>query len=368
MDITIPIALLLIVVSTLYFYVKRAYSYWERRGFAYIKPSIPYGNIDSDEPIDLIIHELYKKLKGKGSITGLYLFHQPFGLLMDLDIIKRVTIKDFSYFQDRGLYYNERDDPLSAHLLSVTGEKWRNLRHKLTPTFTTGKMKFMFPTVINVANEFDSCLSDIIESSGGGIDMEIRELLLRFTTDTIGTCAFGIDCNSLRNPEAEFRVMGRKAVEEQKYSPTLLFLISANQRLCNWLRVTITMDDVTKFFMDIVRETVDYRQKNNVKRNDFLDILIEQKNSESGSLTLNEIAAQVFLFFAAGFETSATTMTFAMHELMIRPDIQERAREEITAVLARHNGKLTYEAMGEMPYLDQVINGKLEIVYFYFPI
>lgn len=362
MNFYIPLSLFVGIVSVLYFYIRHLYSYWDRKGFVNIPPTIPYGNVDRNEPIiDFNIDQLYKKLKGKAAICGIYLYYQPIALLTNLDIIKQVLIKDFAYFQDRGLYYNEKDDPISATVLTHGGEKWRALRQKLTPTFTSGKMKFMFPLVTDVAKVLDECLSDAIKENGGkSADLEMREILSRYTTDTIGTCAFGFECNSLRNPDAEFRRMGKRTVEVQKLSPTTAIVIAANPKLFNWLGVTTTLDDVAKFFTDIVRQTIDYRTNNNMKRNDFMNILMELKDKDNKSLTFDEIVAHVFLFFAAGFETSATTLSFVMHELMVHPDIQQRVREEIHTVLADHNDTLTYEAMMDMQYLEQVVKGKME--------
>lgn len=358
MNFLIPITLLAIIVTILYLYIKRVYSYWERKGFPYIKPSIPYGNIDTNEPIIAFnIQKLYQKLKNKGPISGIYLYNTPIGLITDLELIKQVLIKDFSTFQDRGLYFNEKDDPLTASVLTIAGERWRRLRQKLSPTFTSGKMKYMFPLVLDVGKELDAVLSDHIAERGNqSIHIEFSELFARFTTDVIGSCAFGIECNSLRNPKSEFRRMGQRAVEVQKYSATIQLVISANQKLCNWLKVTLSLPDVTKFFTDIVRQTIDYRQSSNVKRNDFMNILLELKDNEA--LSINEITAQVFLFFVGGFESSATTLSFTLYELMTHPDIQDRVRNEIKTVLSKYNGNLTYEAMLEMTYLDQVIKGK----------
>ena len=77
---------------------------------------------------------------------------------------------------------------------------------------------------------------------------------------------------------------------------------------------------------------------------------------------MNSLAAQAFVFFAAGFETSSTTMTFCLYELSLHQDIQNRLREEIDVVLQKHEGKLTYEGIQEMEYLDKVVSGKAPFV------
>ena len=73
---------------------------------------------------------------------------------------------------------------------------------------------------------------------------------------------------------------------------------------------------------------------------------------------MNSLAAQAFVFFAAGFETSSTTMTFCLYELSLHQDIQNRLREEIDVVLLKHDSKLTYESIQEMEYLEKVVSGK----------
>lgn len=62
-----------------------------------------------------------------------------------------------------------------------------------------------------------------------------------------------------------------------------------------------------------------------------------------------------------GFETSATTMHFALYELSVNPDIQDKVRKEINTVLENHHGELTYEALMEMTYLRQVLDGIFDL-------
>jgi len=75
---------------------------------------------------------------------------------------------------------------------------------------------------------------------------------------------------------------------------------------------------------------------------------------------MDSLAAQAFVFFLAGFDTSSTTMTFCLYELSLHQDIQDRLQEEIDVVLQKHDGKLTYEAIQQMEYLDKVVSGKTQ--------
>lgn len=227
--------------------------------------------------------------------------------MTDLDFLKTVLIKDFQHFHDRGMYYNVKDDPLSGHLLNIEGDYWKKLREKLTPTFTSGKMRIMVPTIVDVGKKLQSFMMKTIEVNA---EPEIKDILARFTTDIIGTCAFGIECNSLEDEKAKFLEMGLKVFQQPRNSFVKQLIAVTYPDFARKLGVKSVRNDVSEFFMKIVKDVVEYREKNNIKRNDFMDLLIQlknenevvearEKNKKLGKLTIEEIAAQVFVFFLA---------------------------------------------------------------------
>lgn len=75
-------------------------------------------------------------------------------------------------------------------------------------------------------------------------------------------------------------------------------------------------------------------------------------------ITNVDIAAHSLIFFFAGFESISTVMSFTAYELAINPDMQIRLRNEIEETNKNCNGKLTYEALMKMKYMDMIITGK----------
>ena len=71
------------------------------------------------------------------------MFLSPVYLPIDPDIIKHIMQKDFQHFINHGVSLDEKIDPLNGHLFNLEDEKWKNMRIKLTPTFTSGKMKMI---------------------------------------------------------------------------------------------------------------------------------------------------------------------------------------------------------------------------------
>lgn len=68
-------------------------------------------------------------------------------------------------------------------------------------------------------------------------------------------------------------------------------------------------------------------------------------------------AAQLFVFFVAGFETSSSTMSNCLFELAINHTIRDKLQKEISQELAKDNGAITYQGIKNMKYLDKVFNG-----------
>jgi len=80
------------------------------------------------------------------------------------------------------------------------------MRQKLTPVFTSGKMKHMSGVVVEVGHRLADAMDKAVEEARVEYgDVEIKDLCARFTTDVIGSCAFGLECYSLQDPNAEFR-------------------------------------------------------------------------------------------------------------------------------------------------------------------
>lgn len=85
----------------------------------------------------------------------------------------------------------------------------------------------------------------------------------------------------------------------------------------------------------------------------------DDSNQDSPNfITTQEIINQTFVFFAAGYESSSTTMSFALNELVANEDIQERLRSEIIDVLEKHDRQISYDSLMDMKYLEQVIYGE----------
>lgn len=361
------VSALVLVLSIGYFFIQKRFLFWSDNGIPHIEGSLPSGSLNDIGKKYHMAEQLqiwYNKFKKEGNpaYAGIYFFLNPVVLAMNCDLIKTILVKDFNHFMDRQIYYNEKDDPLSAHLAALQGNRWKNLRSKLTPTFTSGKLKSMLPIVVGVADEFRKVLGETIKTEK---ELDMRDILGRFTTDVIGSCAFGIDCNSLKDPNGEFRKFGKLSAEKSRHPTLIMLFMTTFRKLANFLKMKVVLDDVSDFFLGAIKNTIEVREKNNIKRNDFMNMLIELKNngklegdsSSVGSITFDELAAQAFVFFGAGFETSSTTMSYTLYELSLNHDIQNKAREEVLRVLEKYDGVMSYEAVTDMKYIEQIISG-----------
>ncbi|XP_061401517.1 cytochrome P450 6a9-like [Musca vetustissima] len=358
--ILISVAVVLLLYAWRLFY--KNITYWKSRHIPCDPPHWLVGNLRGvviQRPFSHVWQEYYLKYRNAGPFAGFYWFTKPGVFVVDPKLIKLILIKDFAKFADRGMYCNEADDPLTGSLFNLYGQHWRFMRNKITPTFTSSKMKAMFSLVRREAQELVKLFQENIAMDP---ILDIKDLISRFTIDVIGSCAFGIEIDSMRKPDAEFRKMCRRAFVEQRPGIALRF---SYPQFARRLHLKPTMADVEKYFMRIVRDTMQCREESSTRRNDFMDLLIDLKNNkgEDGlpTLSFGQVAAQAFSFLLAGFETSSTLMGFALYELAQHVQEQEKVRQEIREVLDKYDQEFSYDCMKEMVYLQQIIQETMRL-------
>lgn len=281
---------LLLAITYLFW---RRMNYWQERGIPHDKPSYLYGSfygITKLYGFSQILRSMYQRYKGTGPFCGYYFFQRPAVMVLDTELVKNILIKDFSNFSDRGLFHNEKDDPLTGHLFFVDGKKWRLLHGKLSSTFSECKVRGMIPCVRDIGQQMISTLDRLIKHNA---NVEVKELMGRYTTDVIGKCALGIECNSLANPNAECRAIGRRIFTDRRHGLLVSGLIQGFPKLARKLHMGIIHPDIEKFFIRLVRENVEYREKYNVHGNDFMELLMEL--NKSGKLRFRKVIIDAIL-------------------------------------------------------------------------
>ncbi|XP_011704040.1 PREDICTED: cytochrome P450 9e2-like [Wasmannia auropunctata] len=363
-----PFVLLLItlvVIGVLKFVtvLHRGYFYWKKKGVPYLPNSLSSMTVGWKLLLRRInftdycqyIYNCWPNAK----YVGLMDFNTPSVLLRDPELIRDIMVKDFEYFPDHRSFVDENVEPLfGKNIFSLRGDRWREMRTTLSPSFTASKMKFMFDLISKCSHDFVDYFVDHPEICNA---IETKGAFRRYTNDVIATAAFGISVNSMKDQNNEFYTRG---VEATKFSGGFLTLVKLIfMRMCPSLSKSIGLTffppATSKFFKQIVRETIRAREEQDIIRPDMIHLLMQARDKEGDSvhkMTLDDIVSQAFIFFFAGFDTSATLMCFAAHELAVNKDIQDRLRKEVQQHLDEGSGEISYEALSKMSYMDMVIS------------
>lgn len=186
-----------------------------------------------------------------------------------------MLIKDFNHFTDRGVYAGTHANPLNNNIFFMCGERWKTMRQKLSPTFTANKLKHMDGQVKECSDSLLSVIGTAVESRED--EIEIREMMGKYSTDVIGSCAFGLRLDAINDPESEFRKHGKTVFQPTLRSKFQVLMIFMQPSLLKLFRVHHFPQRTIRFFRDAFRQTIEYREKNNVERKDFVQHLMKAR-------------------------------------------------------------------------------------------
>jgi len=386
---------LYLIPVAIYLFYKWAtanYDFFEKQGIAFVKPLPGLGSnmgiFFKKKPFVQSLMELYNQFEDE-KVFGAFEFRRPVVSIRDPKIVKHLAVKDFDHFSDHRVLIKEDIDPLVGKLLtSLTGQKWKDMRATLSPAFTGSKMRQMFDFVSEVGQQSAKAMSEDI-TKGGENAFEFKALASKFTVDVIASCAFGIEVNSFTNPGNDFYRIAMKIANLNVMRQIAVFFgYMIMPQVMKKLGFYLLDKEMADFFHKATHETMKIREEKGIVRNDMINLLMqarkgqlahtkeaEEKGAE-GFATVQEsevgraeaktkfddmdLTAQCLIFFLAGFDTVATTMSFLAYELMCNPDIQQKLYEEIRDTEKELEGKkISYERLQGMKYLDQVVSETL---------
>ncbi|GBP59924.1 Cytochrome P450 6a2 [Eumeta japonica] len=215
----------------------------------------------------------------RNGFSGITLFRKgSHNIIRDPELVKAVLVSDFMYFYKRGLNPHETViEPMLKNLFFAHGNLWRLLRQRMTPAFTTGKLKAMFPLIVERAVKVQN-LADKAAKTGATVD--VRDLMARYTIDFIGACDFGINMDSLDEENSVFRKMGKRIFSFTRRDALIRTLKHMFPETCKNLHFLTS--EVEKTTLHLVKTVMKERDYTPSGRNDFIDLLLALK--ENGKL------------------------------------------------------------------------------------
>ncbi|XP_061391502.1 cytochrome P450 6g1-like [Musca vetustissima] len=347
---------------------RRTYTYWKRHGIPYVKPLPIIGTLKDvfkmEKNVALHIADMYNyRGMEKEPVVGIFVLHQPALVIREPLLIKSILIKEFYNFHDRYCRIDESVDRFgSLNLFFAKYDIWRDMRKKLAPTFTNGKLKLMFPLLTEIGDELEQYLL----KKGDKFVAEVKSICGLFTTDAIASTGYGINVCSFQNPYSEFASQNYN--NHQNIPAHEHFVMFLLPKLSKHIRAQMFRKNYDTFLRACLKHVMDERVKSGQERNDLIDTLIrlvkeakENKDIRDKDLYIDAILAQGAVFIVAGYETSLSAIAFTLYQLAKYPELQQRLRKEIKQVLLAGKGAVSYDALKSMEYLDMVMRESLRL-------
>ncbi|CAO3616485.1 unnamed protein product [Cunninghamella blakesleeana] len=240
-------------------------------------------------------------------------------------------------------------------------EVWRKHRMLLNAPFHKAMPVKLFADLTHkMFNVMDETIDQPIDAT---------DIIERFTLDVIGKAGFDFDFHAITDVNSEW-VMTYYAIRKSLQEP-LFFIFPFLEKKLLWMFPERRRKHglVKKFFKmldDVIvhkRHALESHKDIEEAEKDLLTLMLESELRGEGALSNDEIKSDLNIFFIAGHDTTANTLSSVIYYLSKYPDVQQRAREEVINVLGDDPKDIhpTSEQLKELVYLNQIIKETLRM-------
>ncbi|KAK8774704.1 hypothetical protein V5799_010763 [Amblyomma americanum] len=314
-----------------------------------------------------------------GKVFGYYKGTVPHLVISDVAMIKECFIKESSVFYDRpraALVIK----PYNKTLIFLRGQEWKHVRSVLNPSFSAAKMKLMTPIISRCVGDFMDVLD---RKADRGEAVDVMQASQGLSLDVIANCALAWQLDGQKKPDNPLAQLLRGILYEAETAFTTSFVAFPFLGKCaSWLYRATLHYRRTWEIIDNVRSVVQARRRSQKaasatgtggggRRVDILQLLLDaQEQDHEASAEPNAAAlapidddtllANSLLFLLAGFETTASTLSFILHLMAQHQLEQDKVYEELIKRYPEDED-LDYGQLQELECLDMFVKEALRL-------
>jgi pentalenene oxygenase len=264
--------------------------------------------------------EFLESLRPCGDVVTIRLGPKPVHIVNSPDLIRRVLVVDAQKFEI-GLLLDKVKPFIGDGLITLRGSDHRRHRRLLQPAFHHSRIA----RYTDVMRRLATARAESWEAGQQiAADVEMMELAMAVVGKTLFSTDLGQD--------AVDEVVGSMpilldGIRKRLLAPTELLekLPTAENRRFN-AAIRRVHDVVDRIIADYRRTGLDH--------GDLVSMMLMARDEETGEgLSDEHVRGEVLTMVAAGTQTTATTIAWALHTMSIRDDIQDRAFAEVRDVL-----------------------------------
>jgi len=236
---------------------------------------------------------------------------------------------------------------LGKGLLTVDGDFWLKQRRLIQPAFHKQKMNQLVENMeLTIVSELKTIESD------KKVDLFPIMSELAFNVVAKSLFQFSIEEEKLDRIKYIIEAVQKFLIKEIRL-PHKAWWFSISGQVKKHLELAEENDK-------IIKAIIDERANSKIEVNDLLNMLLETRYEDTGEgMSVEQLIDEIKILFIAGHETTANALTFTLHLLGNRLDIQQKIFEEIIQIESETDDVV--EQLQKMIYTKAVLNESMRL-------
>ncbi|XP_037328235.1 cytochrome P450 4V2 [Pungitius pungitius] len=290
----------------------------------------------------------------------------PFLILFHAETVEAILTN--TVHMEKSYSYTFLHPWLGKGLLTSTGNKWRQRRKMLTPTFHFS----ILTDFLDVMNEQAAVLVEKLEKQAGKGEFDSFSHITLCALDIICETAMGKKIHAQSHSDSEYvksvykmsDIVSRRQRtpwfwpdfvyncfgEGREHDRTLKILHSFTHKVIQEKAASVSAGDPDSD-----------SEQGAKKRPAFLDMLLKTTYDDGSRMSHRDIQEEVDTFMFRGHDTTAASMNWAVHLLGSHPEAHSKVQQELQEVFGSSDRPVTMEDLKKLKYLECVIKEALRL-------